>query len=142
MKYMIGVGAISFVNLGIVNDASIAAFNLPIIVPIMAAGGAMLSFAYDDDNSETTKLTKKRVIILVIANTLLTTAAVSVFPAWLGWDWYDSKLQGSLALLLAAGAKFVIPLAIRTLPEIIRKWFKIGEYSTQNIVEEVSDETK
>lgn len=135
MKYVLGVGAVGTVNLGILNSVSLAVFNLPVTVPIMACAGAMLSFAYDDDDSKKTKLTKKTVIKLVIANTLITTAAVCVLPEVLGWEWYSTKLQGSLALLLSASARFVIPIFIRLLPEVARKWLKVGEYRETKQVE-------
>ena len=80
-------------------------------------------------------------MFLVIASTVITTAAVAVFPEMLGWNWYSAKLQGSVALLMAASARFVIPLAIKTLPEIVRKWFKVGEYRVSDKTEEQSDET-
>ena len=145
VKYITGVSAIGTVNLGVLNTVSLAVFNLPITVPIMATAGAMLSFAYDDDDGKKTKLTKKTVVKLVIANTLITTAAVCVLPEIMGWEWYNPKLQGSLALLLSASARFVIPIFIKLLPEVARKWLKVGEYKVVKVPEEpeaTNDEAK
>lgn len=139
MKYIAGVATLGVANM--ISNAFTSVFSVPLTVPMMAAAGAMLSFAYDDDNSTKTKLTKKRAMFLVIASTVITTAAVAVFPEMLGWNWYSAKLQGSVALLMAASARFVIPLAIKTLPEIVRKWFKVGEYRVSDKTEEQSDET-
>lgn len=139
IKYVAGVGTAGAVNIGLFNSASIALFNVPILVPIMACSGALLSFAYDDDSRPKTRISKKKAAFLVLANTLITTAAVSVFPDLFGWTWFSGKLQGSVALLIAASARFTIPLIIKTLPEIVRKWFKVGEY---NKTEGDTDETK
>lgn len=139
MKYIAGVATLGVANM--ISNAFTSVFSVPLTVPMMAAAGAMLSFAYDDDASTKTKRTKKQVVFLVVANTVITTAAVAVLPEMLGWNWYSTKLQGSVALLMAASARFVIPLAIKTLPEIVRKWFKVGEYRVSDKTEEQSDET-
>lgn len=132
LKYAASVGTVGLVNLGFINDASIAIFNLPILVPIMACTGAILSFAYDDDDDKKkTKLSKKKAVFLVLANTLVVTALVSVLPGYFGWSWYSPKMQGSLALILAASAKFIIPVFKTLLLELVRKWFRLGEYKKE-----------
>lgn len=115
---------------GALNNLSITLFNVPITVVFMAAAGALLSFAYNVEGDE--KMPRRKLFVLVIANTMLACAAVAVLPQWLGWDWNSPKIEGSLALLFASLARFVIPWALKLIPdigkEVVSKWFKIGDY--------------
>lgn len=119
---------------GWLNNISISLFNVPVTVVAMAAAGALLSFAYNVDGDE--EMPRKKLFILVMANTMLACAAVAVLPQWLGWSWNSSKIEGSLALLFAALARFVIPWGLGLVPElgkeILSKWFKLGQYNTQD----------
>ncbi len=122
-----GVAAGIFSGSGMINGWSIALFNVPLTVLGMAAAGSMLSFAYTSDTDD--KITKRKLYTLAISNTILATAAVAVLPGWLGWDWANSKIEGSLALLLSASARFFIPALIRLPSELFQKWFKLGKYN-------------
>ena len=114
-----------------INAATTELFNTTIIVVFLSALGSWLSFSYVDDNKPRAKpLSRKKLYTLAITNTLLAITCVTVLPGMLGWTWYNSKLEGSVAFLFAFGAKFVAPLFLESLPEIFRKWFKIGEYRT------------
>jgi hypothetical protein len=114
-----------------INAATTELFNTTIIVVFLSALGAWLSFSYADDSRPNAKpLTRKRLYYLAVTNTLLAVTCVGVLPSLLGWTWYNSKLEGSVAFLFAFGARHVAPLFLESLPEIFRKWFKIGEYRT------------
>lgn len=110
---------------GMLNTFTISLFNVPLNVIILAAAGCLLSYAYDG-NSE--HVEKKKVYFSVLANTFTACAAVSVVPHFLGWGWYSDKMQGSVAFLFALSARFAVPFFFKVMPEIIRRWFKIGEY--------------
>lgn len=115
---------------GWLNNISISLFNVPITVVAMAAAGALLSFAYNIEGDD--KMPRRRLYVLVVANTMLACAAVAVVPQWMDWSWNSPKIEGSLALIFAALARFVIPLGLKLIPEmgreILSKWFKLGEY--------------
>lgn len=111
---------------GLLNDLSISLFNVPVTVVFMAFAGAMLSFAYNVDGDD--KISRRKFYGLIIANTIFACAAVAVIPQWMGWVWASSKVEGSLALLFAAIARFIVPLLLKFLPDILKRLTKIGEY--------------
>jgi len=110
---------------GIVNDFTISLFNVPLNVIILAAAGCLLSYAYDGHPEH---VQKKKFYFSVLANTFTACAAVSVVPHFMGWDWYSDKMQGSVAFLFALSARFAVPFFFKLMPEIIRRWFRVGEY--------------
>lgn len=120
---------IAAIGLGPLDAVSFSLFGATSTTLFMALVGAAISFAYNE-GEDAPPLPKKRMYFLILANTLVSTAAVSVLPGLLGWEWYSTKIEGSVALLLAVSARFTIPLFVKTLPELIRKWFRIGEYNT------------
>lgn len=126
IKPLTGVGL--GVTSALLNDWSLALFNVPVTVLGMAAAGSILSFAYDVDGG--VKMSRKRLYFLAIANAIIAAATVSLIPKWMGWDWMNHGLEGSLALLLAATARFAIPAFIKLIPEIISRILKLGKYRT------------
>lgn len=110
---------------GALNQSAISLFNVPLNVIILAAAGCLLSYAYEGQPEHTQK---KKFYLSVAANTLTAVAAVSVVPSFLGWGWYDDKMQGSVAFLFALSARFAVPFFFKMVPEIMRRWFRIGEY--------------
>ena len=110
---------------GMLNQFTISLFNVPINVIILAAAGCLLSYAYEGHPEH---VEKKKFYFSVLANTFTACAAVSVVPHFMGWDWYSDKMQGSVAFLFALSARFAIPFFFKMMPEIIRRWFRIGEY--------------
>lgn len=127
IKTLATVGAVGIAGLGPLDSVSLYLFNVPVHIIFMAFLGASLSYAFQVDGEAPSP--KKKMYVSIAANTVLATAAVAVLPSMLGWDWYSTKVEGSMALLFAAGARWFIPLFIKTLPEIVRKWFKLGEYN-------------
>lgn len=115
------------VGMGPLDAFSLSLFNVPVNVIFLAFLGAALSNAYSDDPPSA--LSKPKLYVILLANTLISTACVAVLPQALGWSWYNSKIEGSVAFLLAMSARFAIPLLIKTFPEILRRWFKLGEYN-------------
>lgn len=112
---------------GLLDKWAVSLFNVPLTVIGMAAAGALLSFAYDIEGEKPMK--RSKLYFLVFANTVLASAAVSAFPYAFDWKPMSVGLAGSVALLLAAAARFFIPAFIKLPGELIRKWFKLGEYS-------------
>lgn len=124
IKPVTGVGL--GITSALLNDWSLALFNVPVTVLGMAAAGSILSFAYDVDGGG--KMSRKRLYFLAAANAVFAAAAVSLVPKWLGWGWINHGLEGSLALLLAAVARFAIPAFLKLIPEIISRIFRLGKY--------------
>lgn len=124
--------ALAAASLGPLDSVSFTLFGTASSTTVfMALVGAAISFAYNE-GEEAPAIPKKKMYFLIIANTLICTAAVSVMPGLLGWEWYSNKVEGSVALLMAVSARFIIPLFFKTLPEIVRKWFKLKEYKGEN----------
>lgn len=117
----------------IANDVAISLFNVQLSTVAMAATGALLSLSYANDNEP--KLKRRNVYLSFVANTLFAASAVAVFPSWLGWDWYSNKIEGSVALLMAASARFMVPALIKLPGELLRKWFKLKEPRTDEGVD-------
>lgn len=113
---------------GLLNSLTVNLFNVPLNVIMLAAAGCLLSYAYDGNAEHIEKKRKKKFYFSVLANTFTACAAVSVVPHFLGWGWYSDKMQGSVAFLFALSARFAVPFFFKMMPEIIRRWFKIGEY--------------
>lgn len=113
---------------GMVNTFTISLFNVPLNIIMMAAAGCLLSYAYDGNSEHIENKKKTRFYFSVLANTFTAVAAVSVVPHLLGWSWYSDKMQGSVVFLFALSARFAIPFFFKMMPEIVRRWFKIGEY--------------
>jgi hypothetical protein len=126
-KSLVVAGAAGLAGLGPLDTASVYLLGVPVHVIFMSLLGAALSYAFQIEGEAPAP--KRKMYFSVAANTMLASACVAVLPGLLGWDWYSSKVEGSVALLFAASARFTIPLLIKTFPEIIRKWFRVGEYN-------------
>ncbi len=120
-------GALGALNLSSVDKVPMHFMNVPLTTMVMALVGALLFHSWDDDVRE---LPRRKMFVSIIFFTMLSTAAVAVFPAMLGWEWYSVKLEGSLAFLVSIGAPYAIPVIKKLLPELFRKWFKLGDYNT------------
>ena len=114
----LGVNAMTL--LAVMDNIALSVFYTRALTVGLAAVGAALSFTYDFDGIPTPP--KKKMYKLIIANTLLATAAITVFPVLFGWQWISPQIQGSAALLFGAGARVVIPMA----REIARKIFRLN----------------
>lgn len=117
----------------VVNSTSITLFGVTPAVFFTAGLGALLSFAYTPEGEA--PIPKRRVYTLVVVNTILAAAIVSVFPEWLGWGWFNSKIEGSVALLLAVVLRFTAQLVIDAIPglvvDVLRKWLKLPAKTRQ-----------
>jgi hypothetical protein len=47
----------------------------------------------------------------------------------MGWQWVDSGLQGPLAFMFAAGARWFVPAVIKAIPAFVNKFFKLDKES-------------
>lgn len=114
------------------NAITVELFNVPIGVVNLAIVGALLSYGYDFDEKKK-PISRKRYFASLITNVIASTSAVTIMPGVLGWDWYNTKMEGSVAFLLALTARFTIPKIFRAIQtfnisEGLRKWFRVGEY--------------
>lgn len=131
MTKTITAASLAAAGLGPLDAVAISLFGVASTTVFMALAGSVISFAYNE-GEDAPKISRKKMYYIILGNAAVATAAVSVAPGLFGWEWYSSKAEGSVALLLAVGARFAIPLFLKMLPEIARdiisKWFGIGEY--------------
>lgn len=116
------IGALGALNVSAVNIVPLHLMNVTLSTVFMAFVGAMLTLAWSE---ETKQMPKRKVYVSVLFFTMLATTCVAIFPAWLGWEWYSVKLEGSLAFLFASIGPSMVPILKKLLPEIVRKWFKL-----------------
>jgi hypothetical protein len=133
----VALGALGALNLSAVDTVPMHFMNVSLSTVFMAFVGAMLTLAFSD---ETTKMPKKKLYISMVFFTLMSTAGVAVFPSLLGWEWYNTKLEGSLAFLVAAVSPLAFPIIRTLLPEIVRKWFRLGDAPPKHETTERTDE--
>jgi len=95
-------------------------FGVKLTVLTMAAGGALVSFAYGKRIES-----RKTLYTLAAANTFLASVSVAVIPAALGWEWVNPTVMPALAALIAIGARWIVPPLIEIVPEFIRKILKL-----------------
>lgn len=123
---LVGVGGVVLTGVGAWNSISIPMAGVPLTVIGMATLGAYLSTAYGKPEPS-----KKKVYFLVLANIFLAVVSVAVIPKWLGWEWADPKIEGPLAGFFAFAARFWVPPLIENFPEMIKKFFKLGDYKKE-----------
>jgi len=128
----LGAGALSAV--GLINDWTVEFLPVQVTTIFMAIAGAFLAFSYTDESAA--KIPRKKMYTLAITNAIFTIAAVSFFPQMFGWDWFSTKVEGTVALMMAGAARFVVPLFLKKLPELWDKWFGLGDYKKVKAVEE------
>jgi hypothetical protein len=114
-----------FLSTIVFNDLTIPFFGVHLTVITMAAGGAIVSFAYGDPITS-----RKKLYTLAVANTFLASISVAVLPAALGWEWVNNGLQPALAALIAVGARWFVPSMISIIPEFLRKIFRLDKKET------------
>lgn len=131
MTKSITAASLAAAGLAPLDAVSLSLFGVASTTVFMALAGAVISFAYNE-GEEAPKLPRRRMYFLILANAAVSTALVSILPGLAGWEWYSSKVQGSIALLLAVSARWAIPVFFKLLPEIakdlVSKWFGIGIY--------------
>lgn len=119
---ILGGSVTGFLGGIVFNDISLPFFGVHLTVLTMAAGGAIVSFAYGDPITS-----RKKLYTLAAANTFLATVAVAVLPAALGWQWVNPTLEPALAALIAIGARWFVPSMITMIPEFLRKIFRLDK---------------
>lgn len=135
----IGTGLLFGAAGSLANDWSIALFNVPIHVVLMALAGAVLSYGFGD-----AALTRGfKLYFSMLAYAFISAVAVAILPGVFGWEWSNSRLEGPLAGAFAAAGRFVIPALLKAFPamatELMHKWFGIGEYKRQLSKQEKAD---
>lgn len=119
---MAGIGVGTFLTTAAINQLSVPFFSVPLTVLTMAAGGAFFSFAYGDPVTP-----RKKLYFLALANTFIATSCVAIVPKFMGWQWVETGLQGPLAFVFAAGARWVIPAIIKAIPALVNKYLKLDK---------------
>lgn len=104
-----------------INAWTVPMFSVPLTVIGMAALGAYFGHAYKEPEKS-----RKKLYLMVAANTFLATVTVAVLPKWMGWGWADGRIEGALAGLSAFASVFAVEPMIKIIPEILRKFFKLG----------------
>ena len=129
----IAVGAITgAAGWAILDAIAFSLFNVKSSTIFMALLGAAFSHAWNTEESVKQE-SKKKMYFGVIANTLASATLVGLVPHAFALEWYKPELEGSLAFLTAVVSRVVIPLLFKALPgaipELLRKWFRLGEYN-------------
>lgn len=104
------------------NDLTLPFFGVHLTVITMAAGGAIVSFAYGEPLTS-----RKKLYILALANTFIASISVAVLPSALGWEWVNPNLQPALAAMIAAGARWFVPAFITIIPDFLRKILRMDK---------------
>ena len=120
-KLTASIGALGALNVGSVNIVPMYFMNVPSSTVFMAFVGAMLTSAWSDEKHES----KKKMYLHILFYTMVSTSTVAVLPSLLGWEWYNTKLEGSLAFIFSVVAPTAAPLFKSLLPELLRKWFRL-----------------
>lgn len=116
----VGGAAVGISLLQTINGVLVPFFGVPLTVVTMAAGGALVSFAYGEPESS-----RKRLYTMAAANTFLASIFVAVIPRALGWSWSVPQLEPALAAMVAWGFRWAIPTTIKLVPDILRKVFRL-----------------
>lgn len=88
-----------------------------------AALGTYAAIGYDDAVRPRGKLFMQATATIIIA-----AALTGVVPAWAGWKWFNSGIEGGAAALCALVTYYALPEAIPTIRRLVRefKWSDIN----------------
>lgn len=117
-----GVSALGVSVGGLVNQWSIQLFNVPLTVVGMTVAGTLLSYGYGPKIES-----RKALYLQALFIAFLSTTVVAVVPEFMDWDWVTPKLQAPLGGLLAVMGRFTIDPAIKLIPEVLRKIFRLDK---------------
>lgn len=134
---MLGTGGAVAATYGWLNDVSVPLFGTPLTVLAMAAAGTYLSASQAKPEKKSGKFYLKHIGYWFMAIT-----SVSIIPNLLGWDWATPRLEGPIAGALAFSARHWVPAVIESVPEIVKKIFKLKEYKDTDKYEESSEESE
>lgn len=137
-KLVSTMGALGALNLSAVDRVPIYFTNVPLATVFMAFVGSALFHAWDDSVRD---MPRKKMYVSVLFFTMLSTTCVAVLPSMMGWEWYSTKLEGSLAFLFSVGAPHLIPIVKTLLPELARKWFRLGDHNRKEVPKDKQDES-
>lgn len=97
-------------------------FNVTISTLGMATAGSMLAFAYGTPVSS-----RRKLYGYAIGGTFIGVWAVQVLPHWLGWQWYDPKMEPPIAGTVALLSRWIVPFVVENLPALWRRIFNTGK---------------
>lgn len=117
-----GAGMLALASFGAINQITTPFFGVPLTVIAMAAGGALVSFAYGES-----EISRKRLYTTAAANTFLAAIFVAVIPRAFGWSWSVPALEPAFAAGVAWIARWAVPTTIKLVPDILRKVFKLNK---------------
>lgn len=107
---------------GLVNQWSVQLFNVPLTVVGMTVAGTLLSFGYGPKVEN-----RKNLYLQALFIAFLATVTVAVIPEVMDWDWVTPKLQAPLGGMLGVLGRFTIDPAIKLVPELLRKIFRLDK---------------
>lgn len=137
-KLVPSLGALAALNLNTADKIPMYFTNVPLATMVMAFIGSSLFHAWDDSVRD---MPRRKMYVSVLFYAMLSTTCVAVLPSMLGWEWYNTKLEGSLAFMFSVGAPYVVPVVKTLIPELVRKWFRLGDYSQKTAPKEKQDES-
>lgn len=101
----------------------VSLFGVPLAVIAMAAAGTFLSASQAKPEKKNLRFYLKHVGYWFMA-----IVSVTLIPNLMGWDWVTPRLEGPIAGGMAYAARFWIPATLESIPEIVKKIFKLREY--------------
>jgi hypothetical protein len=117
-----GMSMLALGSFGPINHITTPFFGVPLTVLAMAAGGALVSFAYGEPEPS-----RKKLYTTAAANTFLAAIFVAVIPRAFGWAWSVPALEPAFAAGVAWMARWAVPTTIKLVPDILRKVFKLNK---------------
>lgn len=117
-----GVSALGVSVGGLINQWSIQLFNVPLTVVGMTVAGTLLSFGYGPKIEN-----RKNLYLQALFIAFLSTVTVAIVPEFMDWEWVTPKLQAPLGGMLAVLGRFTIDPAIKIIPEVLRKIFRLDK---------------
>ena len=115
-----GAGMFMLATVGSINHITTPFFGVPLTVLAMAAGGALVSFAYGEPETS-----RRKLYITAAANTFLAAIFVAVIPRAFGWEWSVPALEPAFAAGVAWISRWAVPNTIKLVPDILRKVFRL-----------------
>lgn len=127
-------GAVGLSAIDKLSAVIIPFFGVPLTVVTMAAAGAAVSFIHGDKEPDTSAVFKQ-----AIGNAFLALLLVVVVPRMFHMSWVEPGITPPLAALVAWANRWAVPATIKMMPDIVRRLFKLGEYSGHNAYKGVVD---
>lgn len=115
---IVGVASIGWGIVGglFAPGATVPFFGVQMTTFGMAVAGSLLAFAYAPPLTS-----RKRLYGYAVGGVFVGVWGVQILPAWLGLEWYDPRMEPPMAGFVALSSRWVVPLFVEHLPEIISR---------------------